>query len=170
MILTSHTLNSFGYLAECVHFFENRPEGKNYYKHPEIKDISTQVSQIIPYLCDIAEMHCYSFMYLIEKGKLKRDKESQYWYYANFGMPQVQPFSSRDAPLGLLINGHRRALLFEAIVHRLLSFFQKKQPTRDFLLNLDRLFRNAIDCIFSENKIEECKFTFRKSLEIKSRA
>lgn len=88
--------------------------------HPDTSFTSTLASELIPSLCDIAQMHFNTLQKFQKSGILGKDN----WlnrYYSMFGIPQESAYT-RKRSIGRMIGNQRKALNFESLISSLLGY------------------------------------------------
>jgi hypothetical protein len=141
--------SSFGYLHECIrHLCCPTTELLN---HPEIRQTEQHVFDMLPYLCDLAQMHFTEFKRIVESGDLGRTGETLDEYLRRFGIPQESPYARRE-PVGRLYGEGRRALLLQSILSSIGGYLQKPGEVRNKLVELERLFTTAMEGVDKQDK------------------
>lgn len=148
--LVARTGSSFGYLYDCLRGVEYADQPDMLARKLTILNVDDVIDRLLPYLCDMAEVHCQSLRHirdaaiLGEHGWLER-------YYVEFGTPQLDPYARSSAggrviTGGRVIKGVRRTLLVEGILNGLISFLKKESTARDRVYVL----ANAVAAVMNE--------------------
>jgi hypothetical protein len=146
--LVSRASNTFGFFYQNIQQYQ-RDHGTAD-SGLELRRASEYAEQMLPYLCDIAQMHYDTFKVL----RSRSDLEPEVWftrYCEYFGLPQKEPYR-RSANIGLQIRGVRRALQFEALISGLISYSAGGQiglgtPVKDKMQQLQNKFAACIDSL-----------------------
>ncbi|HKS11273.1 MAG TPA: hypothetical protein VJS13_17100 [Pyrinomonadaceae bacterium] len=148
--LASLSSNTFGF------FYQNIQQ----YLHPhgggdalQLRRASEYAEQMLPYLCDIAQMHYDSLKILRANSGL----EPEVWftkYCERYGIPQRDPYR-RSIDIGVQIKGIRRALQFEALVAGLISYSAGGQisfgtTVKDKMQHLQNNFAKCVESLRRE--------------------
>lgn len=145
--LVSLSTNTFGF------FYQNIQQ----YLHPhggsellEMRRTSEYAEQMLPFLCDIAQMHYDTLKVLRAQSGL----DPEVWftkYCEHFGIPQKDPYR-RSMDIGVPIRGVRRALQFEALIAGLISYSAGGQisygsSVKDKMQTLQNKFAKGMDSL-----------------------
>lgn len=142
--LVTRTGSSFGYLYDCLRGIEYADQPDMLARKLTTLDVDDVINRLLPYLCDMAEVHCQSLRHirdaaiLGERGWLER-------YYVEFGTPQLPPYA-RSSAGGRMIKGVRRTLLVEGILGGLITFLRKESSARDRV----HILANAVADVVNE--------------------
>lgn len=148
--------SSFGYLYECQRSFENPHE--NPFAHPLVNDTNALVGGLIPYLCDLAQMHVTVFDKFKKNKALGGEKDLVSNYLLKFGVPQEKPYA-RKHKIGSDFNGTRRALLLECIISSLLGYTPNQGDIQMKLNTIRELFVKSLN-----RGKDDSAINFRKEL------
>ncbi len=127
--LLVRTGSSFGYLYDCLRGVEQGDQPDMLARALTNLNVDEIIERLLPYLCDMAEVHCQSLRHIRDEGILG----SRGWlerYYVEFGTPHLDPYA-RSSTGGRVINNIRRTLLVEGILGGLISFLKKESSARD---------------------------------------
>lgn len=145
--LASLSSNTFGF------FYQNIQQ----YLHPhggsdllQLRRASEYAEQMLPFLCDIAQMHYDSLKIL----RANSGVDPEVWftqYCERFGIPQRDPYR-RSVDIGIQIKGIRRALQFEALVAGLISYSAGGQisfgtTVKDKMQHLQNRFAKCVESL-----------------------
>jgi hypothetical protein len=163
--LASLSSNTFGF------FYQNVQQ----YLHPhgaadsglEMRKASDYAEQMLPFLCDIAQMHFDTLKNL----RSRSDLEPEAWftrYCEYFGIPQKDPYR-RAVDIGIQIKGVRRALQFEALIAGLIRYGAGGQislgtAVKDKMQQLQNKFAAGIDSLSGDS--EPLTLDFRSEIGV----
>lgn len=151
---------SFGFIAECIRR-DLMSEKRDHHGHPGLKDTEEVARQMLPYLCDIAEMHYQALVYI-------RDKWSSMgatWfdnYLRWFGLPQEWPYRRTEA-VGERLDGARRALYFDTLMSSLSGYVRHYPVARQFV-KLSALYNQAVQHLRSSSDASIEPINFRQAM------
>ena len=162
--LASRTGSSFGYLFDCVRLLSERQSEAAASDLPEISDPDGAMESILPYLCDIAEMH-YSTLHNIRTKEYLGKKGWLAEYYRKFGVPIVRPYRESGSG-GRVIDGRRKFLQLECILDGLSRYNAIKK--KDGIIKLHSEYIKDINELDSD-KVPSNHVGFRSRLGIPDR-
>lgn len=153
---------SFGFIAECVRRAESRAVHEDL-RHPCRKDTDEVAKRMLPYLCDIADMHYQALIRL----RARWASEDVNWfdkYLIWFGLPQVKPYRRKE-DIGEFSHGTRRALYFQTLITSLEGYVRYTSMYKQFT-SLGRLYNQSVERLRTTDgtSIEEGNFRDRMGL------
>jgi energy-coupling factor transporter ATP-binding protein EcfA2 len=163
----SYVGSSFGYFTECLRNFIN-PTG-DVLTHAPILTTEQQAIQLLPYLCDIAQMHYKEFKRIVKRGSLGDKETTLNNYLLYFGVPQEEPYKGK-VTIGTQFHGIRRAFHFDNILSCILGYVRAGKISQD-IETLQRLFLDAMNNVSKLENIDPDReeINFRIALGVRPR-
>lgn len=164
--LALRTGNSFGYTYECVRRLgvENVEEPPS---HPGKRETGEAAQELLPHLCDVAEMHVRSLVRIRDSCDLGDDWLPQ--YYRWFGLPQLDPYRWK-VKIGRRLGDVRRALQFQCLIAGVIGA-ARHTSAESYLRKLENQFASAVDRLGETGPDEPFSVPeFRSALNLPSRS
>lgn len=153
--MVSRTGSSFGYLYDCVALLTGSPDEDYVGTLPAIKSTEDAAEEMLPYLCDMADMH-YRALRAIRDRKVFGDGDWLGRYYALHGTPHIDPYA-RNYNGGRVVGGRRRTLLLEGILNSLLGYV-RVGTAHDNLMRLLNTYVASINSLLVDDAPMEPSF------------
>ncbi|MCH9651783.1 MAG: hypothetical protein K0U98_26380 [Deltaproteobacteria bacterium] len=137
--LSSSTCNSFGYIYECVERLTNVANGKGL----SLPSTRVAMERVLPFLCDIAEMHIEELTRL--RGRNPFGQLGASWvqeYRRLFGVRLDRRFRITEA--GDQNHGVYMAMLFEALVASVEAYVKRHAPGEGGISTLKGLYEDSL--------------------------
>ncbi len=161
--LVSYSLTSFGYIYACILDYENIDKSDLLSHHPTLHSTENMLNKMLPYLCDIAQMHIEALTQIRDSEKLGLED----WlsnYYSSFGIPLLPPYA-RKTQVGRVLHNQMYSLQFELLIDSLLRYVRKVSAKKDLEILQNEFSKQLIKL----EKFEESKVSFRDILNLPSR-
>ncbi|NJL71334.1 MAG: hypothetical protein HC888_06840 [Candidatus Competibacteraceae bacterium] len=160
--LIAHTSCSFGYLCECLREENVRSEGGNILDHPDIQSTAKWAAELLPDLCDLADMHIAGLEKICKNRALGKDWLNTYLKW--FGVPQIKTYRRSEA-IGRSFGGVRRAFQLESVFSSLAAYIRSTAIYPRYEL-LQKLFFETIHELESKGRIvrSDRKQAFRRRI------
>lgn len=150
--VSRYLINTFGYVFECVLNSERNPNKSTDSYFTEFLEVDEKkaIDFILPHLYDVADMYIQTLIKIRDGMKLYGGKDWIKKYLDDFGTP----VHSSDT-LGEIVNGSRKALLFEIMLDGILRFTELEENIK----RLSVLFASYKDLIEKIRNYEESDVT-----------
>lgn len=164
--IVARTSSSFGYLYDCLRLLTGGSHGEEtLIDHPQIRSREEVINSLLPYLCDVAQMHYYA----LKEIRLKNIFAENNWphdYYEYFGVPTMYPYGRITTDKGQ----ERRFLQLELLLLSLLNYV-RSTPAADSLQKLLTKFTKSIeDLRYINRNISAPLPDFRKEFDLLPRS
>ena len=153
--LVGRTSGSFGYLYDCLRLLRGGSDtDEAFIEHPHIRSTEEAINDLLPYLCDVAQMHLSSLRDIQVKGIFKAWPQA---YYRAFSVPFNDQYSrlGRAEPM----------LQMEVILHSLLGYLKHQEEAAKKI----RLLLNTFTTSLHQTVLDESPPNFRALLELETK-
>jgi energy-coupling factor transporter ATP-binding protein EcfA2 len=162
--IVARTSNSFGYIYDCLRLLGGDSHGEEILiDHPKIRSREEVINELLPLLCDVAQMHVQALKE-ISTNDLFAGDSWPYKYLDYFGVPKIPPYI-RGVDSGAK-GAERRFFQLDLLLLSLMIFVHTP-PVSEKLQTLRTKFMDAVESLKyfdKENPINTPDF--RKELDV----